>query len=316
MRTPRVMSTRLLAPAAPTQSRCPMATSMTSGVLGMPGRTLPANPKHITNSASDKPMTCSTVMVKTSSNVPAAQKRWDHEPVRGNTTCLDSRLHAVRTGLSRDSEQLPFFAQRRQRLLEIRRPPRFEAHPLAGVRVFERQFVRVKQLAWRGVAGQFGQVFVLAVAIGGVTHDWKAEVFEVHANLVSATGVQERLDHRGLAQSFQDVEARPGVAPAAVGHGHALALCWVPRDSRAHLALLRRDPSADNRVINLFHSATGELRGKRQMGGVVFGDDQAAARFLVEPMHDARTRHAANAAELARAMVEQPIDERAVLVSG
>src|SRR6266516_4923851 len=69
MRAPRVMSARLLAPAAPNQSRCPMATSMTSGVLGIPGRTLPASPKHIRNNASDKPMICSAVTAKLGQHV-------------------------------------------------------------------------------------------------------------------------------------------------------------------------------------------------------------------------------------------------------
>src|SRR6266446_1734457 len=41
-----------------------MATSITSGVLGIPGRTLPASPKHIRNNASDKPMICSAVTSK------------------------------------------------------------------------------------------------------------------------------------------------------------------------------------------------------------------------------------------------------------
>src|SRR5436190_23706856 len=88
--------------------------------------------------------------------------------------------------------------QRRQRFLEILRPRRIEVHPLPGVRVFERQFVRVKHLAWRGVAGQFGELFVLAIAVGTVAHEWKADVFEVNANLVGAAGVQERLHQCSL----------------------------------------------------------------------------------------------------------------------
>src|SRR5438309_2789644 len=30
---------------------------------------------------------------------------WGHEPIPGDSTCLESRLHAVRTGQSRDSER-------------------------------------------------------------------------------------------------------------------------------------------------------------------------------------------------------------------
>ena len=48
---------------------------------------------------------------------------------------------------------------------------------------------------------------------------------------------------------------------------------------------------------------------------VVLGDDQATAGFLVESMHDAGPRHAADAAELAFAMMQQRVDERVCLVS-
>ena len=59
--------------------------------------------------------------------------------------------------------------------------------------MYEGESVRVKQLAWRGVTGQFRQTFALAVAIGGVARHWKAKMFEVNANLVGAAGVQVRL---------------------------------------------------------------------------------------------------------------------------
>ena len=49
---------------------------------------------------------------------------------------------------------------------------------------------------------------------------------------------------------------------------------------------------------------------------VVFGNDEAAAGFLVEPVDDARPRDAADAAEFAVAMMQQRVDERVFLVSG
>ena len=52
------------------------------------------------------------------------------------------------------------------------------------------------------------------------------------------------------------------------------------------------------------------------MGRVIFGDDEAAAGLFVKPVHDTRPRHAADAAELSAAMVQQRVDQRALLVPG
>ncbi len=49
---------------------------------------------------------------------------------------------------------------------------------------------------------------------------------------------------------------------------------------------------------------------------VVFGDDEAAAGVLVEPVDDAGPRHAADAAQLPGAMMQQRVDERVFLVAG
>ena len=49
---------------------------------------------------------------------------------------------------------------------------------------------------------------------------------------------------------------------------------------------------------------------------VIFGDDEAAAGFLVEPVDDAGPRHAADAAQRAFAMMQQRVDERVFLVTG
>ena len=49
---------------------------------------------------------------------------------------------------------------------------------------------------------------------------------------------------------------------------------------------------------------------------VVFGDDEAAAGFLVEPVDDAGPGHAADAAQRPLAMMQQRVDERVFLVAG
>ena len=59
----------------------------------------------------------------------------------------------------------------------------------------------------------------------------------------------------------------------------------------------------------------GELRREALMGAVVLGDHQEAGRVLVEPMHDARPLHAADAGEAVAAMGDERVDQRAGLVA-
>ena len=52
------------------------------------------------------------------------------------------------------------------------------------------------------------------------------------------------------------------------------------------------------------------------MGGIVFGNDEKAARVLVNAVDDARADGPADARQLPRAVVKQRVDERAVRVAG
>ena len=60
----------------------------------------------------------------------------------------------------------------------------------------------------------------------------------------------------------------------------------------------------------------GELLGERAMRLIGLGDDQQSAGILVEPMHDAGPRHAADAGEARAAMGDQRVDQRAGGVAG
>ena len=58
-----------------------------------------------------------------------------------------------------------------------------------------------------------------------------------------------------------------------------------------------------------------ELLGQPLMRDVGLGDDQQARRVLVDPVDDARPRHAADARQLAAAMVEQRVDQGPVAIA-
>jgi hypothetical protein len=49
---------------------------------------------------------------------------------------------------------------------------------------------------------------------------------------------------------------------------------------------------------------------------IVLGDHQATTRVFVEAMDDARAGHAADSAELSRAMMQQRVDKRVFFVAG
>ena len=66
--------------------------------------------------------------------------------------------------------------------------------------------------------------------------------------------------------------------------------------------------------VDLIDFAASELGAEMLMGEIISSHHEAAAGFLVEPMHDAGPGHAADAAERSEA-VEQGIDHGAVFVA-
>ena len=74
--------------------------------------------------------------------------------------------------------------------------------------------------------------------------------------------------------------------------------------------------SLNDGEVALVGGSIGELLDEGTVGGVGFGDDEAARGVLVEPVDDPRAFDAADPGELAFAMMEQGVDESAVGVSG
>ena len=168
----------------------------------------------------------------------------------------------------------------------------------------------------RGVIRQFLQPGILPRAVGFIADERMAEKLKMHADLVGAAGVNLCLNECGGVQSLEHViTCVRGAAGIVVARDHAFAVCRMPRDSGANFASVARDFAAQNRVVNFTDRTCGKLFGKLQVRFVVFGDDEAAAGFLVEPMNDAWSRDAADAAELPRAMMQQCVDQRVFLVS-
>src|ERR1044071_1184496 len=87
-------------------------------------------------------------------------------------------------------------------------------------------------------------------------------------------------------------------------------------DGSANLTTVARHLTAHQCLVNLFHAAPGKLSRERKMSIVVLGDHQAATGIFIEPMDDPGTRHTADSAELAPAMMQQRVHKRVLLVAG
>ncbi len=90
-------------------------------------------------------------------------------------------------------------------------------------------------------------------------------------------------------------------------------------DRRIDRACLRGRRAPDEREIDALEPAAPamvrELLGERAVRLVGLGHDQQPARVLVEAVHDAGPRHAADARQALAAMGDQRVDERAVRVA-
>lgn len=183
---------------------------------------------------------------------------------------------------------------------------------LSGHGVIEGKLPRVEQQAR-------GRKLVL-FPVNGIAEDGGAYVVHVDADLVGAAGVEVAEDEGGFRGGIggeRFVIGDGGLAGGRGDHGHFLAVHGVAADVGENGVLfLRRDAVGDGEV-ELFHGgALRKLGGERLVGGIGFRDDEAAGGVFVESVNDAGALDAADAGELAFAVVEQGIDEGAIRVAG
>src|SRR5258708_31718763 len=138
---------------------------------------------------------------------------------------------------------------------------------------------------------------------------------EVHTDLMSPAGVEERRGQSGTAEPLQHGVTRVGFPAELFVHRHAFAMRSMPGNGRPNFAPVSGQFTANNRVISLFDAAAGELSRQSQVRIVVFGHYQATAGVFIQAMDNARTGNSADAAQLTLAMVEQGINQRAGLVA-
>ena len=158
----------------------------------------------------------------------------------------------------------------------------------------KRQFARVQHHARRGVVGQLLEPDILSRAVSVVADERMADELKMHADLMRASGVNLRLHQRRPVKPFENLVARVRRATGTVVvHSHAFAMRRTPRDGGADFSRVARRLATHERMVNLIYLAFGKLFRQRNVCLIVLGDDEAAAGFLVEPVDDARSRHAA-----------------------
>ena len=146
-------------------------------------------------------------------------------------------------------------------------------------------------------------------AIGPVADDGRAQMGEVHADLVRAARPQGRLqqrERRGAREPLEDPVAREGRATRPGGaHGHPQPVAGIASDRGLDHARRVRQPAVHQREIAPLDGPGLELAGQRRVRAVVLGDDEEAGRAAIQPVDDARPPRAADPGKVRAAVREQ-----------
>lgn len=187
---------------------------------------------------------------------------------------------------------------------------------LSGDWMFEAEDVCVKHLSLGFVAGEFPEVLVLTLGVDFVAGEREADVFEMDADLVSASGVKSDFDQSGFTEILDHLVGRAGIfASAVAGDDHAHAVIGVAGYGRIDLTNLVTHVSAGDCVVDLFDLSVCKLLCQADMGFVILGRDDAAGCVAIQSMNNPRACDSTDSAELSFAMVDQCVDEGVFLIS-
>ena len=160
-----------------------------------------------------------------------------------------------------------------------------------------------------------------------VAHDGASDRGHVYAYLVRAPREDVTFHERDHAAGFPDVfgdgfgvggeraVVGDGELPVLRYDGHLLAVAFVSPDQVLDVSFGGIGDPMDERAVDLADVVVRrEILGERVHGDLRLGDDHHAGGILIEPVHNARARHAADAFEVG-AMVQDGVHERAGVVS-
>ena len=148
---------------------------------------------------------------------------------------------------------------------EIFRNGRFKLDCFLRPRMGERQLPGMQHDAWRGLARNFRQPQGLPAAIGWIAEDGKTQVLKMDADLMRASRVEQGLDERGPAQTFDHAVAGPGFSSGALRDRHLFSMAGMSRDRRSNLPRQPRHLATGNREVSFLDRASGKLLGQEMM---------------------------------------------------
>ena len=158
-----------------------------------------------------------------------------------------------------------------------------------------------------------------AAAIQRVGHQRMADGGHVHPDLVRAAGVQGAMHPAaqfGLVQACKIGSGRLARMLRRVHHGHAQAVARIAANGCTDRALpFARPGTVRQRHILANHAALRDHAHQRIHGSAAARHDHQAAGVLVQPVHDAGTRHLGSSAIACQQTIEQraaPVARRRV----
>lgn len=140
-----------------------------------------------------------------------------------------------------------------------------------------------------------------------------AQMLEMHADLMGSSRVRMAFDEGFPFRGGENPILGEGLAAAFI-HGHFLAVNRMTADRGVNFSVRHAGDSLDKRQVGLADLAVCKLFRERAVGGIGFGDDEAAAGLLVEPVDDARSFFTSDDTQSGTVM-EQGVDQGAIRIS-
>src|SRR5438270_10150441 len=114
---------------------------------------------------------------------------------------------------------------------------------------------------------------------------------QVHANLVSASGINLQFEQSELSEPRVQSPTDPIVSDCFSSTGaprrHAGSSYAVAADTAGDCSVLRLEPAVHQSNVSLFHEPVRKLRSESPVRFIVFGDNYQPARAPVKAMYDA-----------------------------
>ena len=173
----------------------------------------------------------------------------------------------------------------------------------------ERQLIRVQQRP-------LNRNLLTPPAIRHVADKCVADVRHVDANLMRAAGVQGEFHQCTIDVLPEHPVFRQCGPTTGRLRRHFFPVTRAPADLGFDPTGFLLEYSAANRLVNFSDLPGFELRHQTLMRRVGLRHHQAAARAFVEPVNDTGARNAADAGELATAVMQKRVDKRVFEIAG